>query len=279
MKRKTIKKIYIKFNLIFRLFDPIIDLRKLIFSLPNYILFFNDFIKYKKREKKLQVETLRASPWNSALRAFRFKDIYPCINDKSKFTGFDRHYIYHPAWAARILKETKPDLHIDISSSLHFCSIVSAFIPVKFYDFRPVRLNLSNLSSEHADLVNLPFESNSIQSLSCMHTVEHVGLGRYGDPIDPDGDLKAISELKRVLGPNGNLLLVVPVGKPKLMYNAHRIYSYDEVLEYFKDLVLNDFSLVPDDKELGFIDNATKEIADAQNYGCGCFWFKKYMKI
>lgn len=103
------------------------------------------------------------------------------------------------------------------------------------------------------------------------HTVEHVGLGRYGDPIDPDGDLKAISELKRILAAGGNLLFVVPVEKHRIMYNAHRIYSYDEVLEYFKDVVLNEFSLVPDDKELGFINNATKEIADAQNYGCGCF--------
>jgi SAM-dependent methyltransferase len=264
MKRKTIKKIYKKFNFIFRWFDPLIDLRKLIFSIPNYLRFFVDLGKYIRKDNRYSL---------------KIKDIYPCIHDKSKFTGFDRHYIYHPAWAARILKETKPDFHIDISSSLHFCSIVSAFIPVKFYDFRPAKLNLSNLTSEHADLVNLPFESNSIQSLSCMHTIEHVGLGRYGDPIDPDGDLKAISELKRVLGPNGNLLFVVPVGKPKIMYNAHRIYSYDEVFEYFKDLVLNKFSLVPDDKELGFINNATKEIADVQNYGCGCFWFKKNIGI
>jgi len=263
MKKKMIKRIYKKLNLVFRLFDPIIDLRKLIFSLPNYILFFNDFIKYKKREKKFTV---------------KFKNVYPQIHDKTKFTGFDRHYIYHPAWAARILKETKPDFHIDISSSLHFCSIVSAFIPVKFYDFRPANIELSNLSSEHADLTNLPFESNSIKSLSCMHTVEHIGLGRYGDPVEPDGDIKAISELKRVLTPNGNLLFVVPLGKPKIMYNAHRIYSYKQIIDYFKGFELSDFSLVPDDKKLGFILNASKGLADAQNYGCGCFWFKKVKK-
>ena len=79
------------------------------------------------------------------------------------------------------------------------------------------------MSSGYADLANLPFEINSVQSLSCMHTVEHVGLGRYGDPIDPDGDLKAIKEIKRVLAVNGNLLFVVPIGKPKIVYNAHRI--------------------------------------------------------
>lgn len=93
--------------------------------------------------------------------------------------------------------------------------------------------------------------------------------------IDPEGDLKAITELKRVMAVNGNLLFVVPIGRLKIMYNAHRIYSYDQIMEYFKDFRLLDFSLVPDDKKLGFINNATKEMADKQNYGCGCFWFKK----
>ncbi|NDC42314.1 MAG: DUF268 domain-containing protein, partial [Chitinophagia bacterium] len=56
----------------------------------------------------------------------------------------------------------------------------------------------------------LPFESDSIPSLSCMHTIEHVGLGRYGDQLDPQGDLKAIAELKRVVQPGGDLLFVTP---------------------------------------------------------------------
>ena len=53
-----------------------------------------------------------------------------------------------------------------------------------------------------------------------MHVIEHIGLGRYGDEMDPDGDLKAIDELKRVLSRKGDLLFVVPVGKPKIMYNV-----------------------------------------------------------
>ena len=124
------------------------------------------------------------------------------------------------------LSQTKPEFHIDISSTLYFCSIVSAFIPIKFYDYRPVKLNLEKLYTGSADLLSLPFEEGSVNSLSCMHVVEHIGLGRYGDPLDPDGDLKAISELIRVLAPDGNLLLVVPVGKKsRIMFNAHRIYS------------------------------------------------------
>jgi Caenorhabditis protein of unknown function, DUF268. len=192
-------------------------------------------------------------------------------------TGFDRHYIYHVAWAARIIKEINPSIQVDISSTLYFCSIISAFIPVKFYDYRPADLVLSGFACEAADLLALPFADGSIHSISCMHVVEHVGLGRYGDPLDPDGDLKAIAELKRVLALNGNLIFVVPVGgTPKIMFNAHRIYSYAQVLEYFSDVELREFALVPDyPNDGGLIRGASKEMADAQKYGCGCFWFKK----
>lgn len=199
------------------------------------------------------------------------------LNDDTKFTSFDRHYVYHPAWAARILANTKPTFHVDISSSLYFCSIVSSFIPVHYYDYRPADLKLENLRSEAADLCALPFADESVQSLSCMHVVEHVGLGRYGDPLDPVGDIKAIAELKRALAVNGNLLFVVPIsGYPKVVFNAHRIYSYAQITDYFSDFKLIEFALVMDDaNSVGFIRNATKEMADVQKYGCGCFWFRK----
>jgi hypothetical protein len=208
--------------------------------------------------------------------SLKWSDRYPCLDDKTKSTGFDRHYVFHPAWAARILVETKPEFHVDISSTLYFCGLLSAFIPVRFYDYRPAELNLSGLSSEAADLLGLPFADQSLTSLSCMHVVEHVGLGRYGDPFDPDGDLKAIAELKRVLAVGGDLLFVVPVGSPRIMFNAHRIYAYQQILEYFAGLILKEFALIPDDPTAGgLIRNATKEMADAQMYGCGCFWFKR----
>jgi SAM-dependent methyltransferase len=172
-----------------------------------------------------------------------------------------------------MLQEIKPPKHIDISSTLHFCTLVSAFLPVEFYDFRPAPLKLSNLLCGSADLTSLHFTTDSIQSLSCMHTVEHVGLGRYGDPLDPDGDLKAMHELQRVLAPGGNLLFVVPVGKPKIVFNAHRIYSYEMIIESFKGLVCKDFSLVEDTGK--FISPCIPAQVADQLYGCGCFWFQK----
>lgn len=202
-----------------------------------------------------------------------WKDIYPCLFDKTTLTPFDGHYIYHPAWAMRIISKIKPQKHVDISSTLHFCTTLSAFIPVDFYDFRPADLTLSNLKSLKADLTNLHFEDSSIQSLSCMHTIEHIGLGRYGDPIDPDGDLKAINELKRVCAKGGNLLLVVPVGIQKVLFNAHRIYNPMQIIKYFEGFHLKEFALITDSNE--FIDGADLGIAANQTYGCGCFWFIK----
>jgi hypothetical protein len=206
----------------------------------------------------------------------KISDFYPQIKDKTIKTGFDRHYVYHTAWAARKVREIKPEFHIDISSSLYFAGILSAFIPVKFYDYRPAQLALSGLTNDSCDLTQLKFPSNSIKSLSCMHTVEHIGLGRYGDPVDPKADILACKELSRVLAPSGKLIFVTPVGKSKIEFNAHRIYSYEQVIELFPDLKLVEFSLVTDTAEQGdFIENADPKLVALQKYGCGCFVFTK----
>jgi len=132
------------------------------------------------------------------------------------------------------------------------------------------------LKSGSADLTALPFTTNSVQSLSCMHVVEHIGLGRYGDPLDPEGDLRSIAELKRVVAKGGQLLFVVPVGKPRIMFNAHRIYGFEQIIEYFDGMTLREFALIPDDPDEGaLIRNATREMANRQEYGCGCFAFVK----
>lgn len=203
-------------------------------------------------------------------------EAYPCLDDRTSETGFDRHYIYHPAWAARIVAKTNPELHVDISSTLHFATIVSAFVEVAFYDFRPAPLVLSNMSSDAADLTNLHFESNSIASLSCMHVIEHIGLGRYGDPLDVDGDRKAARELSRVLAKSGRLIVAMPVGRSRIQFNAHRVYGHEQVLELFSELKLVEHALIPDGAvENGLIVNASAELVNAQNYGCGCYVFSK----
>lgn len=200
-------------------------------------------------------------------------DMYPCILDRTIKTGFDFHYVFHIAWAARKVKEIAPAYHTDISSSLYFSTTVSAFVPVRFFDYRPADIVLQGLECAQCDVTALRFHDNSIPSLSCMHTVEHVGLGRYGDPIDPSADRTAMEELARVLAPGGSLLFVVPVGRPRIEYNAHRIYSYDMICDSFPHMMLKEFSLIDDAG--AFVQNASPDSAAKQRYGCGCFWFVK----
>ncbi|NMC31919.1 MAG: DUF268 domain-containing protein [Veillonellaceae bacterium] len=205
-----------------------------------------------------------------------WEERFPCLDDSTQGLGFEPHYTYHTAWAARILAENRPRCHVDISSALYFATIVSAFIPVQYYEFRPPNIKLSGLNAQSIDLQQLPFEDNSVDSLSCMHVVEHLGLGRYGDSLNSDADLQAIQELKRVLAHNGSLLFVVPIGKARIQYNAHRIYSYEQIVGYFSELSLREFSLIPDNAlQTGMIRDATRQDCDLQSWGCGCFWFVK----
>jgi SAM-dependent methyltransferase len=164
---------------------------------------------------------------------------------------------------------------VDISSILSFATLLSAFIPTRFFDFRPAPLHLEGLTCGAADLTGLPFADRSLASLSCMHVIEHIGLGRYGDPLDPDGDLKAIGELVRVLAPGGNLLVATPVGQPRVQFNAHRVYDHEAFARAFAPLELVEFALIEESGERGLIVSPDPALVRAQAYGCGCFWFRR----
>lgn len=205
----------------------------------------------------------------------RWRERMFMLANRSAETPFDRHYVYHTAWALRRLLEHCPAAHVDVSSSLYFVALGSAAIPMTHFDYRPPRLTLSNLDCRSGDLLALPLESGSVRSLSCMHVLEHVGLGRYGDPLDPLGDVKGARELARVLAPGGRLYFVVPVGRPRVCFNGHRIYDFAAVRALFASLTLDEWSLVPDDAAPGLIANPPPPLVDAQQYGCGCFVFRK----
>ena len=241
--------------------------------------FLSTFLRMRSRAKKFQTEFEQFRTMAGMVpRRFMldWNDRYPCLDDRTGVSAFDPHYIYHTAWAARILAKLRPPEHVDISSSLYFSALVSAFVPVSFYDFRPAPLQLSGLSCKRADLTALPFPDQSIRSLSCMHVVEHVGLGRYGDALDYDGDLKAAKQLERVVAPNGHLFFVVPVGKPRICFNAHRIYDFQQVRNAFPRLSLEEFTLIPDQAaETGPIQNCDVSLVASQNYACGCFLFQR----
>jgi hypothetical protein len=116
-----------------------------------------------------------------------FRDTYPCLTDRVKTTPFDPHYFFQAAWLARRLQERRPSFHVDIGSSAMMINLLSASMKTVFVDYRPLQARLSNLSSLAGDIVRLPFRDASIASLSCLYVIEHVGRGRYGDPLSSVG--------------------------------------------------------------------------------------------
>lgn len=205
--------------------------------------------------------------------SLNFLDAYPCLGDWVSTTPFDPHYFYQAAWLSRQLATTKITKHIDIGSDVKLIGSISAFVPIEFIDFRPLQVTLPGLQCTAGDITNLPMEADSVISLSCLHVVEHIGLGRYGDPLDSQGSDKAMAELSRVVSTGGLLYLSVPVGRARICFNAHRVFSPIEIINAFDSFELVSFSMVNDSGH--FLSNCMPSDALDQDYACGMFVFKK----
>ncbi len=117
------------------------------------------------------------------------------------------------------------------------------------------------------------FKKNSISSLSCLNVAEHIGLGKYGDKLDPYGTKKACGELAKILAPGGNLYFSGSVGYERVCFNAHRVNSPKKIVEYFKDLELVELSAIDDQNK--FVENIDIEILENSSFACGLFHFIK----
>lgn len=209
-----------------------------------------------------------------------WRDILYCSNDRFSGAGGGGHYFFQDIWAARKVLEIAGDRgggsnHIDVGSRLDgFVAHLLPYCKVTYVDIRPLPITVEGLKFIEGNILNLPFENDSCETLSCLHVIEHIGLGRYGDDVDPIGHIKAARELTRVLKPGGRLLIGTPVGRERLCFDAHRIFDPETVLHMFDGLGLAEFSLI-DDKGLRIIKNATIEQARSCEYGCGLFHFVK----
>jgi hypothetical protein len=187
-------------------------------------------------------------------------------------------YLMHCGWAARKLATIRPYRHADFGSYLYFAAIASAITgQFVYHDIRPYPMAMPGLRSRDADLTKLDYDDGSWKSVSCLHVLEHVGLGRYGDQVDSLGDVKAARELARVLSRGGHLIFVAPVNEePGVVWNAHRQYSYEQVLsQLFPGLHLLEFSLItPKDVFIpGDPNKIVKKLGNVED--TGCFWFEK----
>jgi hypothetical protein len=185
------------------------------------------------------------------------------------------HYFLQDIWAAKKIYEAGINHHVDVGSRIDgFVAHILPFCQVDYIDIREIDSPFSNLIFKKGSILALPYEKDSIASLSCLHVIEHIGLGRYGDPIDPHGHIKAAAELVRVLQPGGKLLIGTPVGKESLYFDAHRVFFVESVLQMFSALKLESFSFI-DDEGKRIIDNPDTTYANNCKFGCGLFVFSK----
>ena len=250
---------------------------------------YEDFIrKYdiqKFDDDKRKFEELA---YNDNFFPFDEKNINPCYSDYRMGAGcVDSHYFYLDILAANIILSSGIKSHFDIGSRIDgFVShLLAGGCDVNIIDIRPIRINqlnngLPKISFLIDDVTTLSkVDSGSINSLSSLHAIEHVGLGRYGDKLDPEGYKKAVIQLKRVLAKGGKLYFSVPIGKEqKLCFNAHRIFKIETVLNLFSELNLLDFYLI----NKGMIHEYTAEDTfrgqyknNIGKYDCGLFIFSK----
>ena len=241
-----------------RWFDPLFPNKNVATSLRAYARYLFAWFRYKQLPG--------AEP-------LRFRDGHPCLFDATDTTTYDPHYFYQAVWATERIAQSGAKIHLDVGSDAKFVGILTTHLPVTFVDIRPLSARLPQLKSVAGTILALPFADQSIESLSCLHVAEHVGLGRYGDPLDPSGTRRACAELRRILAPHGNLFFSVPVGLPRVCFNAHRVHSPKGILGYFEGLDLVEFSGVDDHGN--FVANADFEQMGSAVYSCGLFWFRR----
>lgn len=195
--------------------------------------------------------------------------LHPCLRDKTSFTPIEYTYFYQDTWAARKIFEMAPNHHFDVGSNVKSMALISQKIPVTMIDIRPPAVELEGFDFKEGSILSLPFHDGSISSLSSLCVVEHIGLGRYGDPIDPLGSEKAAKELSRVLAPRGHLFFSVPVDVDNRIYfNAHRAFTPVKIRGMFPQMDLIEQRFVYGCKVYG-------EYDVGKGFGTGLFHFVK----
>lgn len=148
-------------------------------------------------------------------------------------------YFYQDAWTFEKIIERKPEAHVDAGSHHKFVALLSKVVPLTMVDIRPLSLPLASITFRSGSILDMPFSDDAVQSLSSMCVIEHIGLGRYGDSLDPHGSEKAVKELKRVLAKGGHLYISVPIeDRNRTHFNAHRTFREEEFLALFEPLVV-----------------------------------------
>ena len=205
----------------------------------------------------------------------RKRHLVPCLFDYEENAGGFGSYFFQDLWAARKIYQFEPTAHLDVGSRIDgFIGHLLVFRNVSVVDVRPLDSNLEGLDFVQSDATKMElFDDESVQSISSLHAAEHFGLGRYGDPIDPNACFSFMKSLQRVLAKDGKLLFSVPIGMEKLYFNANRIFSPSTFIKSFDQLSLTSFSVVS--SKQGIIENISIDDFDLNDHKVGLFEFTR----
>lgn len=222
---------------------------------------------------------LRALKAQAHDQLFPFASPYLCLTDRHSESGTTRgHYFHQDLLVAQQIRHNQPTTHIDVGSRVDgFVAHVAAFRPITVIDIRPLPSTIENITFVQGNIMGdlPPGLRQCCDSLSCLHALEHFGLGRYGDPIAYDGHLAGLRNLTRMLKPGGKLYLSTPIGRQRIEFNAHRVFSIRHLLDLLQpDFVVDAFSYVDDQGDLHKHCQLTTDLIDTNagcGYGCGIF--------
>lgn len=245
-------------------------------NIPKMICFFSNISQYKadKRELTKQAGKNNLFPYgsNKIILEDRF-------DESGAASG---HYFHQDLVVAKKIYNNNPARHVDIGSRTDgFVAHVAIFREIEVFDIREQKSVVENIVFKKADLMQLPEDMHDYcDSISALHSIEHFGLGRYGDPIDFYGHEKAISNIAKILKKAGRFYFSVPIGPQRINFNAHRVFSVSYLVQLLeKDFEVVSFSYVNDMGDL--VENAElKNPALEQNFGCnyGCGIFELLKK-
>ncbi|BCS51976.1 DUF268 domain-containing protein [Geobacter sp. SVR] len=237
-------------------------LASFLWLMPKYA---RDFLYFKKQ-----------SDWKIAA--------YPCLYDTKTQSATLGEYFWQDMYVAgKIINSAQGGRHIDIGSRVDgFISIVASVRPIEVFDIRPLKVKIPNVEFHQWDMTVPSCGQVEADSVSCLHTIEHVGLGRYGDRIDPDGWKCALINVLSLLKENGVLWLSVPIGIERVEFNAHRIFNPHTIdtLLCGSGMELLEFSYV-DGTGLYKTENTVSEMMRLAHlkYSLGIFCYRKIGKI
>jgi hypothetical protein len=163
-------------------------------------------LKSTRSIKDEQKEYERQRQASQSPSQFPITKSFPFLEDRFSSAGeASGHYFHQDLLVAREIFKRNPNRHVDVGSSIYgFVSHVASFRPIEVLDIRPMENVVEGISFIQQDIINIdPTLDISTDSLSCLHALEHFGLGRYNDPVDYFGWQKGLEGLTSMLKRGG----------------------------------------------------------------------------